>query len=224
MNKAGLKGRWEERVSTADKGVLDKLWQDLTEQYSDYIDDALRDSRLIADLVDLAEDRIEYWRLESQRGKPHGRTAQTIVEVELDYYEKECAETASLYLVKKAASLPEVRCFRQERLGGKLLTTEEAEEFLRGELKGDVSDDRPLSDLDELWIASVSDMGLEELLDFVVPIDWSEVGLSQRLLFPYEGSSGRVGSQKEIAENYRDLCLYLAGICLGIPTTQLDSC
>src|SRR5215212_4962135 len=161
MNKAELRVRWEERVSTADKGVLDKLWQDLTEQYSDYIDDALRDSRIIADLVDLAEDRIEYWRLESQRGKPRGRTAQTIVEVELDYYEKECAETASLYLVKKAASLPEVRCFRQERLGGKLLTTEEAEEFLRGELKGDVSDDRPLSDLDELWIGSVSDMGLE---------------------------------------------------------------
>ena len=163
------------------------------------------------------------WQV-SGRLKPPGRAARTIVDVNLDYYEKECAETASLYLAKKAASLPEVRRFRQERLGGKLLTTEEAEEFLREELKGAEPDDRPLSDLDDLWIASVSVMGLEELLDFVVPIGWSAVGLSQRLLFPYEGSSGRVGSQKEIAENYRDLCLYLAGICLGIPTTQLDSC
>src|SRR5215212_1169073 len=111
MNKAELRVRWEERVSTANKGVLDKLWQDLAEQYSDYIDDALRDSRLIADLVDVAEDRIEYWRLGSQRGKPPGRAARTIVDVDLDYYEKECAETASLYLAKKAASLPEVRRF-----------------------------------------------------------------------------------------------------------------
>src|SRR5215217_5843145 len=212
MNKTELRVRWEERVSTADKGVLDKLWQDLTEQYSDYIDDALRDPRLIADLVDVAEDRIEYWRLGSQRGKPPGRAARTIVEVDLDDYEKECAQTASLYLAKKAASLPEVRRFRQERLGGKLVTTEEAEEFLREELKGDVPDDRPLSDLDDLWIASVSVMGLEQLLDFVVPIGWSAVGLSQRLLFPYEGSSGRMWSRKKIAENYRDLCLYLAGI------------
>ena len=151
------------------------------------------------------------WQV-SGRLIPPGRAARTIVDVNLDYYEKECAETASLYLAKKAASLPEVRRFRQERLGGKLVTTEEAEEFLREELKGEVPDDRPLSDLDELWIASVSDMGLEELLDFIVPIDLPAVGLSQRLLFPYEGSSGRVWSKKKIAENYRDLFLYLAGI------------
>lgn len=211
MNKAELRVRWEERVSTTDKGVLDKLWQDLTEQYSDYIDDALRDPRLIADLVDVAEDRIVYWRLGSQRGKPPGRAAQTIVEVDLDDYEKECAQTASLYLAKKAASLPEVRRFRQERLGGKLLTTEEAEEFLREELKGDVPDDRPLSELDELWIEQVGHMDLEELLQYILP-GGTAVGSLPDQLFPYETSGILIVTRKNIAENLRDLCLYLAAI------------
>src|SRR5215211_1601914 len=214
MNKAELRVRWEERVSTTNKGVLDKLWQDLTEQYSDYIDDALRDSRLIADLVDVAEDRIEYWRLGSQRGKPPGRAARTIVDVDLDFYEKECAQTAALYLAKKAAGLPEVRRFRQERLGGKLLTTEEAEEFLRGELLKDLPDDpHSLSWLDQSFISDVGVMGFEHLLDFAVPIDrWPAVGSSQHLLFPHEGSDGRIVSDKRIAKNYSDLCLYLAAI------------
>jgi hypothetical protein len=68
VNEAELRVRWEERVSTTNKEVLDKLWQDLTENYSDLIDDALRDSELIADLVDVAEDRIEFWRFGSHRG------------------------------------------------------------------------------------------------------------------------------------------------------------
>jgi len=216
MNKAELRVRWEERVSTTNKGVLDKLWQDLTEQYSDYIDDALRDSRLIADLVDVAEDRIEYWRLGSQRGKPPGRAARTIVDVDLDYYEKECAETASLYLAKKAASLPEVRRFRQVRLGGRLLTTKEAEEFLREELKGDVPDDRPLSELDEMWIGYLSVIDLEELLEFIQPAVSPADASSPGLLFPYESSDSMLvmtpEKRKRIAENYRDLCLYLVAI------------
>src|SRR5215204_548048 len=213
MNKTELRVRWEERVSTADKGVLDKLWQDLTEQYSDYIDDALRDPRLIADLVDVAEDRIVYWRLGSQRSKPPGRAARTIVEVDLDYYEKECAQTAALYLAKKAAGLPEVRRFRQERLGGKLLSAEEAEVFLRGEyLRGAPDDLRSLSALEQDFIARLGLMGLEELLEFVVPIDRSPVGLSQRLLFPYEYVRGRMYSGKKIAKNYSELCLYLTAV------------
>src|SRR5215212_6907442 len=212
MNKAELRVRWEERVSTTNKGVLDKLWQDLTEQYSDYIDDALRDSRLIADLVDVAEDRIEYWRLGSQRGKPPGRAAQTIVDVDLDSYEKECAEAASLYLAKKAASLPEVRRFRQERLGGKLLTTEEAEEFLREELQWDVPDDRPLSEVAELWIEHVGVMDLEDLLEFIQPASRSAVASIPGHLFPYESGGALRVSRKKIAENYGDLCLYLVAM------------
>ena len=213
MDIVRLRTLWEEHVSTTDKEVLDKVWQILCERYRDVVVFACTNPKVgLEDLLEYTEPVIEGWRLGRGHAKPRGRVARQIVDVDLDDYERQCAETASLYLAKKAASRPEVRRFRQERLGGKLLTTEEAEEFLREELTGDVPDDRPLSDLDALWIASVSDMGLEELLDFVVPPDWSAVGLSQRLLFPYEGSSGRVWSKKKIAENYRDLFLYLAGI------------
>jgi len=135
------------------------------------------------------------------------------MEVELSDYEKECAETASLYLAKKAASSPKVRRFRQDRLGGKLLTTEEAEEFLRGELQSKAPDDlRSLSELERSFFDDVGVMGLEELLEFVVPIDRSPVGLSQRLLFPYEADSGTMYSAKKIAKNYSELCRYLAAI------------
>jgi hypothetical protein len=182
MNKAELRVRWEERVSTADKGVLDKLWQDLTEQYSDYIDDALRDPRLIADLVDVAEDRIVYWRLGSQRGKPPGRAAQTIVEVALDHYEKECAQTASLYLAKKAARLPEVRRFRQQRLGGRVLTTEEAKEFLKREILSDLSGFGPREQ--DSYISWVNDMNAEELLDWVTPTARKRVYSVEDEIFP----------------------------------------
>jgi hypothetical protein len=210
VNEAELRVRWEERLSTADKGVLDKLWQDLTEQYSDYIDDALRDSRLIADLVDLAEDRIEYWRLGSQHGKPPGRATQTIVEVDLDYYEKECAETSSLYLAKKVASLPEVKRFRQERFGGKLLTTEEAKEFLKGEALSDLSN----SDWEykDLYISWLNDQSAEELAAHVVPSGHKGIISEEDQIFPYSsrGATGVVGSRHKL--DYGGLILYLAAI------------
>jgi hypothetical protein len=136
------------------------------------------------------------------------------VEVELEPYERECAETVSLYLAKKAATSPMVKHFRRERLGGKLLTTEEAEEFLRGELLKYLPDDpHSHSWIDQSFIHDVDVAGLEQLLDFPVPIDrWPAVGLSQQLLFPHEGSDGRIVSHERIAKNYSDLCLYLAAI------------
>ena len=131
MNKAELRVRWEERVSVQDKEVLDAIWQDF--ENSGDVDYALNEPETgLEDLVLDAENRLKYWRLGRGYAKPAGRSARTPAVVELSDYEEECAETASLYLAKKAASLPEVRRFRQERFGGKLLTTEEAEEFLRG--------------------------------------------------------------------------------------------
>src|SRR5215217_2807512 len=158
MNKAELRGRWEERVSVKDKGVLDAIWQDFED--SGDVDYALNEPETgLEDLVLDTENRLKYWRLGRGYAKPVGRSARTAVEVELSDYEKECAQTASLYLAKKVASRPEVRRFRQERLGGTLLTTEEAEEFLREELKGDVPDDRPLSEGEQQsWIEYVSVM------------------------------------------------------------------
>jgi hypothetical protein len=106
-----------------------------------------------------------------------------------------------------------VRRFRQERLGGTLLTTEEAEEFLRREdLRGVPDDLRSLDKYEQSFIARVGVMGLEELLEFVVPIDRSPVGVSQRLLFPYEDESGTMYSERKIAKNYSELCRYLATI------------
>jgi hypothetical protein len=212
VNEAVLRARWEERVTTKNQKVLDQLWQDLKDER--YVDVALREPEPgLEDLVQDAETRLKYWRLGGGRKKPLGRSVRTPVEVELDHYEEECAETAALYLAKKAASLPEVRRFRQERLGGKLLSTEEAEEFLREELKGDVPDDlHSLGELYWLWIDAVGDMGLEELLDFVVPTDRASRGLSRDLLFPYEDSEGWLVSRKKLTENYSEFCLYLAAI------------
>jgi hypothetical protein len=210
MNKAELRARWEERVSMENKGVLDTVWQDLED--SGDVNYALNEPETgLEDLVLDTENRLRYWRLGRGYAKPVGRSARTAVEVDLSDYEKECAETASLYLAKKAASLPKVRRFRQERLGGKLLTTEEAEEFLRGEyLRGAPDDLRSLSEYEQEFIAQLGVMGLEKLLEFIVPIDRSAVGLSQHLLFPYEGSDGRIILDKKIAKKYSELCLYLA--------------
>jgi hypothetical protein len=208
MDKAELRGLWEERVSLKDKGVLDAIWQEFEE--SGDVDYALNEPETgLEDLVLDTENRLKYWRLGRGYAKPVGRSARTPVEVELSDYEKQCAGTASLYLAKKAASLPAVRRFRQERLGGKLLTTEEAEEFLREELQGDVPDDRPLSELEELWIGYVSHMDLEELLEYIQPAGGSAVASSPELLFPYESSGKLMARREKIAKNYGDLCLYL---------------
>src|SRR5215212_3453076 len=215
MDIVRLRTLWEEHVSTTDKEVLDKVWQILCERYRDLVVFACTNPEAgLEDLLEYTEPVIEGWRLGRGHAKPRGRVARQIVDVDLDDYERQCAETASLYLAKKTASLPEVRRFRQERLGGKLLTTEEAEEFLRGELLKDLPDDpHSLSWLDQSFISEVGVMGLEHLLDFAVPIDrWPAVGSSQHLLFPHEGSDGRIVSHERIAKNYSDLCLYLAAI------------
>jgi hypothetical protein len=214
MDIVRLRTLWEEHVSTTDKEVLDKVWQILCERYGDLVVFACTNPKAgLEDLLEYTEPVIEGWRLGRGHAKPRGRVAQQIVDVDLDDYERQCAETASLYLAKKAASRPEVRRFRQERLGGKLLTTEEAKEFLRGELLREESDDlHSPNELPWTWSDIVGDMRLVELLEFVVPIEQSAVGSSQRMLFPYEGAIGRMYSEMEIAKNYSELCLYLAGI------------
>jgi hypothetical protein len=213
MSEAELRERWEKLLSTKEKELLNMLWSDLKENYSEYIDDALRDSRLITDLVDLAEARIKYWRSGSERPKPVGRAAQTTVEVQISDYERECAETASLYLAKKAASLPELRRFRQERLGSRLLTTDEAKEFLRREELGDESDSDSLSEDDIGWIEAVNHMSAEELADLVTPEVSKRVYSVQDEIFPDSYQSPPVivvGSRETL--DYGDLIQYLTAI------------
>jgi hypothetical protein len=182
MNEAELRVRWEERLTTKNENVLEELWQDLEDEH--YVDDALREpERGLKDLVDAAETRLKYWRIGRGQEKPIGRSAYRTVEVELEPYEKECAETVSLYLAKKAASLPEVGRFRQQRLGGRVLTTEEAKAFLKRDI---LSDD--LSGLgpreQESYISWVNDMNAEELLDWVTPTARKRVYSVEDEIFP----------------------------------------
>jgi len=204
MNEVELKRKFDKEVGAPDKELL---WKWLKEDR--YVSEVCGGESGWEEFKGEA-DRLakRQWQM-SGRVKPPGRAARTTVDVDLDSYEKECAETVSLYLAKKAASSPEVRRFRQERLGGKLLTTEEVKEFLRGELQRNVPDHvHSRSKLDWTWSDYVDVTDLQELLEFVVP-DRSAVDLSQRLLYPYEGGRGISWLRKEIAKNYSELCLYL---------------
>jgi hypothetical protein len=208
MNEVQLRRKFDKEVGAPDKELL---WKWLKEDR--YVSEVCRGEAVWGEFKAEADRLAErQWQM-SGRVKPPGRAARTVVDVDLDAYEKECAETVSLYLAKKAASLPEVRRFRQERLGGKLLTTEEAEEFLRGEYLRGVPDDlHSLNEFEQDFIAQLGGMGLEELLEFVVPIDRSLPGLSQRLLFPYEDESIVMYSGSKISKNYSKLCRHLAAI------------
>jgi hypothetical protein len=104
MNESELRVRWEGRLTTKNEKVLDELWQDLEDER--YVDDALSEPETgLEDLVLAAETRLKYWRIGRGQEKPIGRSARRPVEVELEPYEKECAETVSLYLAKKGGKL-----------------------------------------------------------------------------------------------------------------------
>jgi hypothetical protein len=210
MNKAELRGRWEERVRMKDKGVLDAIWQDFED--SGDVDYALNEPETgLEDLVLDTENRLKYWRLGRGYAKPVGRSARRAVEVELSDYEKECAQTASLYLAKKVASRPEVRRFRQERLGGRLLTSEEAKEFLKREALSDLSNYHP-AEYTGHYIAWVEEMSAEELASYVVPSGHKGVYDEQDGIFPYsyQGGTMVIGSRHKL--DYGGLVLYLSAI------------
>ncbi len=107
MNEVQLRRKFDKEISAPDKELL---WKWLKEdRYVCEVCRGISGWREFKSEADRLANR--QWQM-SGRLKPPGRAVQTIVEVELDYYEKECAEIASLYLAKKAASLPEVRRFR----------------------------------------------------------------------------------------------------------------
>jgi hypothetical protein len=209
MNEVELRRKFDKEVGALDKELL---WKWLKEDR--YVSEVCRGDAEWKEFREEA-DRLakRQWQM-SGRLKPRGRAAQAAVNIDLDDYEKECAEVASLYLAKKAASLPEVRRFRQERLGGKLLTTtEEVEEFLRGELLRNAPDDfHSLSELEQSFLAQVGLMDFEDLLEFVVRTDRAPYGLLKDLLFPYEGADGFLVLRKKITEKFGKFCLYLTAV------------
>jgi hypothetical protein len=177
MNEVELRRRFDKEVSAPNKELL---WKWLKEDH--YV------SEVCSGVSGWEEFKAEAGRLANRqwqmfgRVKPPGRAAQPIVDVDLDDYEKECAEVASLYLAKKASSLPEVRRFRQERLGGRVLTTEEAKEFLKREELSDLSGLDPREE--DSYISWVNDMSAEELADLVTPEVSKRIYSVQDEIFP----------------------------------------
>ena len=207
-----LRTLWEEHVSTTDKEVLDEVWQILCERFGDVVRYACADPEAgLEDLLEYTEPVIEGWRLGRGHAKPPGRVAQQIVDVDLDDYERQCAETASLYLAKKASRLPEVRRFRQQRLGGRVLTTEEAKEFLKREVLSDLSGFGPREQ--DSYISWVNDMSAEELADWVTPTARKRVYSVQDEIFPDSSQNPPVivvGSTERL--DYGGLIQYLTAI------------
>ncbi len=206
MNEVELRRRFDKEVSAPNTELL---WKWLKEDH--YVSD------VCSGVSGWEEFKAEAGRLANRqwqisgRVKPPGRAAQPIVDVDLDDYEKECAEVASLYLAKKASSLPEVRRFRQERLGGRVLTTEEAKEFLKREELSDLSGLEPRHK--DSYISWVNDMSAEELADLVTPRVGKRVYSVQDEIFPDSYQSPPVivvGSRETL--DYGDLILYLTAI------------
>jgi hypothetical protein len=206
MNEVELRRRFDKEVSAPNKELL---WKWLKEDH--YV------SEVCSGVSGWEEFKAEAGRLanrhwqSSGRVKPPGRAAQTIVDVDLDDYEKECAEVASLYLAKKASSLPEVRRFRQQRLGGRVLTTEEAKEFLKREELSDLSGLEPRHK--DSYISWVNDMSAEELADLVTPRVGKRVYSVQNEIFPDSYQSSPiivVGSRERL--DYGGLIQYLTAI------------
>src|SRR5829696_7892991 len=98
MNEVQLRRKFDKEVGAPDKELL---WKWLKEDH--YVGMMCRGEIEWDEFKDEA-DRLakRQWQI-SGRVKPPGRAARTIVDVDLDFYEKECAQTAALYLAKKAA-------------------------------------------------------------------------------------------------------------------------
>ena len=105
--------------------------------------------------------------------KPHGRTRQDlladvlVVEVKLTDLEAEHAAALEPYLAKRAALLPEVRAFREKKLGGGTLRSEQIPIYLRNELEYLSSEDYPDLEWALGQVPSYLDDNDEELKDLV---------------------------------------------------------
>jgi hypothetical protein len=207
MNEVELRRKVDKEVSAPD---IELLWKWLKEDH--YVSEVSRGDCGWEEFKAEA-DRLanRQWQM-SGRVKPPGRAAQAIVDVDLDDYENECAEVVSLYLAKKVASLPEVRRFRQERLGGRVLSADEATEFLKCEALSELPDFDSRRE-EFTYFAWVKDMSAEELADFVIPRGRTGIVSGQDEIFPDSYQSPPViviGSRGKL--DYGGLVLYLAAI------------
>ena len=159
-----------ERLGIRDEKVLDKLYKDLEIEYGEDVGYALQepDTGLEDLLRDIEEKRwLEYYQLRVRRAP----VRKEFVEIELDEREARHAEALRHYLVRRAATLPEVRQFRDERLGGNVLASEQAEEFLRAEELEGVSEEELSEDSSyaSSYAVHLDGLSREELKSLAIP-------------------------------------------------------
>lgn len=167
MNKVELRTRFDKEISAPDKELL---WEQL-EEYK-YVADACIETGGWAEFKEEADKLARWqWRM-LKRAKLPGRTPRDpfYIESELTDLEREHAAALAPYLAKRAALLPEVRAFREEKLGGDTLEPEQEQitAFLRTELGHLFSDENSDLEFALKQVPSYLDGDeIDELMDLV---------------------------------------------------------
>jgi hypothetical protein len=129
MDKAEFRKRWEKLVSTSDRAILDKLWEDF--DVRGRVDEFLYVPTGPEDLAYDAEERLEWFQLGRERGQaPRRVPTREEYSSRLGQLERERAEAFEEYLAHIATADPRVYRFRERMLGGRLLTPEQARSFV----------------------------------------------------------------------------------------------
>jgi hypothetical protein len=112
-------------TKTVKRPLPDALWEDLVGEH--YVDEALNGgSEERADLLRVAKRRLRYASHGASHRSPPGHRRRGEVNAELNRYERDREEALAMYLSAEAAATPRVRRFREEVLGQRLLTPQEA--------------------------------------------------------------------------------------------------
>lgn len=168
MTEAKLKAEFYKELSAPD---MELLWEQLKEE--GYVDEVCRGPMEWSEFKEVADRWAEYQRRLEGRVKPPGRSSartrrDDFVEIELTELEKEHAAALAPYLTRRAALLPQVRGFREEKLGGGTLDPEQVPTYLRRELSH-----LPSQEYEDLeWALEqaplyLDDFEMEELEDLV---------------------------------------------------------
>lgn len=135
VNTAELRARFDKEINAPDKKLL---WEEL--QADGYVGDVLQDESGWEEFKERACRVADRQRKLLGRAKPIGRVPRDSfdyvfppINFELTDLEAEHAAALAPYLAQRASLLPEVRDFREEKLGGGTLDTEQVAPFLRRE-------------------------------------------------------------------------------------------
>jgi len=149
----------------------------------------------------ILEDRKDLLR-HLGRSAPPKRSGEASVELMLSEGDREHAEALSLHLAKQASLWPGVQRFRDEVLGGNLLSPDEPNS-VRGFLRGEIDPEYDIPRIDPLYhpeqLTDVQD--LRDLVAGGVDLDESAVYPCRLPAYPFPG--GDVFDLLRAAANYR---------------------